>query len=255
MELLKDLEVYWTNRASGYSKVNRDELDGSQHENWKKWLSNEIKKVFPESMNSSLKILDVGTGPGFFAIILTEMGYSVTAIDYTEAMLDEAKKNAGDLVDKIDFYRMDAQNLDFPEESFDVVISRNITWNLDRPFDAYKSWHRVLKDGGLLLNFDANWYGHLFNEDLRKAYFEDRLKVSKSGVEDHYTCTDIDTMEDMALKMPLSPVNRPNWDERVLNEIGYSKVSYVCDMGKEVWSETERINYASTPMFMVKAIK
>ena len=36
----------------------------------------------------------------------------MTAIDYTEAMLEEAKKNAGELADKIDFRRMDAQNLE-----------------------------------------------------------------------------------------------------------------------------------------------
>lgn len=42
--------------------------------------------------NETYKILDIGTGPGFFSIILAEAGYQVTAVDYTEAMLEEAKK-------------------------------------------------------------------------------------------------------------------------------------------------------------------
>ena len=55
------------------------------------------------------KVLDIGTGPGFFAIILAEAGYQVTAVDYTEEMLKEAKKNAGNLAGKICWKQMNAQ--------------------------------------------------------------------------------------------------------------------------------------------------
>lgn len=34
-----------------------------------------------------IKILDIGTGPGFFPVILAEAGYKVTAVDYTQEML------------------------------------------------------------------------------------------------------------------------------------------------------------------------
>ena len=40
---------------------------------------------------------------------------------------------------------MDAQALEFEDESFDVIISRNLTWNLPHPEMAYKEWLRVLK--------------------------------------------------------------------------------------------------------------
>ena len=46
-------------------------------------------------------VLDVGTGPGFFAVILAENHYQVTAVDYTEAMLAQARKNAGELAEQI----------------------------------------------------------------------------------------------------------------------------------------------------------
>ena len=68
------------------------------------------------------------------------------------------------------FWRMDAQKLDFEDNTFDVVISRNLTWNLEHPDVAYREWVRVLKAGGRLLNFDANWYGYLYEEEQRKAY-------------------------------------------------------------------------------------
>ena len=85
-----------------------------------------------------MKILDIGTGPGFFAIILAQAGYQVTAVDYTEEMLKEARHNAGELAEKIQWLQMDAQNLDFPDQTFDAVVSRNLTWNLENPTRAYQ---------------------------------------------------------------------------------------------------------------------
>ena len=79
----------------------------------------------------------------------------MTAVDYTQEMLDTAKRNAGNLCERISFYKMDAQNLEFEDDVFDVVISRNLTWNLKDPKRAYEEWCRVLKPGGKLLNFDA----------------------------------------------------------------------------------------------------
>ena len=123
--LLSKIEQYWTGRAEGYSEVNRHELATGQDRVW----FQEIRKHLPEGKD--LKILDVGTGPGFFAILLAKEGYEVTAVDYTEAMLRQARENAGALAERICFRQMDAQHLDFPDGTFDVVISRNLTWNLE----------------------------------------------------------------------------------------------------------------------------
>ncbi len=105
----------------------------------------------------SLKILDIGTGPGFFSMILAEAGYHVTAVDYTPGMLEKAAQNAAKFIGKkkenIEFIRMDAQALDFEDESFDVIVSRNLTWNLPHPEMAYKEWLRVLKKGGQAAEF------------------------------------------------------------------------------------------------------
>ena len=104
-DLLSEIESYWTTRAEGYSEVNHKELNGMQKGAWLEVL----KSQFPEKAKEELKILDIGTGPGFFPVILAEEGYQVTAVDYTQEMLDTAKKNAGELCEKIIFYKMDAQ--------------------------------------------------------------------------------------------------------------------------------------------------
>lgn len=110
---------------------------------------------------------------------------------------------------------MDAQNLEFEDDVFDVVISRNLTWNLKDPKRAYEEWCRVLKPGGKLLNFDANWYGYLYDEEKRLSYEEDRKSVESEHLDDHYLCTDIDRMEKIALQMPLSSINRPSSGQEV----------------------------------------
>ena len=149
--ILSENKAYWTDRASGYSEVNQVELETDQRKKWSDCLHGEIVQHFPGIAAAQLRVLEIGTGPGFFAILLCELGYDVTAIDLTPAMLDEAKKNAGDMADSIRFMEMNAEALDFEDASFDVVISRNLTWNLPHPDAAYAEWARVLRPGGLLV--------------------------------------------------------------------------------------------------------
>ena len=252
-ELLQEIASYWGTRAEGYSEVNEKELAGSQREAW----LHVLEEQFPEK--EEMKILDIGTGPGFFPMILSEAGYTVTAVDYTEEMLEKAKENLGKYtkygLERVTLQRMDAQNLEFADETFDVVISRNLTWNLEKPEQAYQEWMRVLKPGGVLLNFDANWYGYLYDEEKKEAYEADRKKVEEQQLDDHYLCTDIDRMENIARQVPLSAMERPAWDTKVLESLGVCSIQTDSEIWKRVWSEEERLNYASTPMVLVRAEK
>ena len=90
-ELLQEIASYWGTRAEGYSEVNEKELAGSQREAW----LHVLEEQFPEKKKEEMKILDIGTGPGFFPMILSEAGYTVAAVDYTEEMLEKAKENLG----------------------------------------------------------------------------------------------------------------------------------------------------------------
>lgn len=254
-ELLQEIASYWGTRAEGYSEVNEKELAGSQREAW----LHVLEEQFPEKKKEEMKILDIGTGPGFFPMILSEAGYTVAAVDYTEEMLEKAKENLGKYtkygLERVTLQRMDAQNLEFADETFDVVISRNLTWNLEKPEQAYQEWMRVLKPGGVLLNFDANWYGYLYDEEKKEAYEADRKKVEEQQLDDHYLCTDIDRMENIARQVPLSAMERPAWDTKVLESLDVCSIQTDSEIWKRVWSEEERLNYASTPMFLVRAEK
>ena len=177
-ELLHSIGQYWTRRAPSYTDVIKKNLaDG-----WDQVCADELISHFPDGGDRPLRVLDIGTGPGFYAIILARRGYDVTAVDYSEGMLREAKRNAGALADKIRFARMDAQKLDFADGSFDAIVTRNLTWNLPDPAGAYREWMRVLRPGGALVNFDANWYAYLFNEDKQQEYQRHRTNARLAGV-------------------------------------------------------------------------
>ena len=251
--ILQENLQYWTGRAEGYSAVNQEELR-SNREAWRRCLGEEIRTALPDRETSSIRVLEVGTGPGFFAILLAEEGYDVTAVDLTPAMLSEARKNAGELAERIDFREMNAEALELPEGSFDVVVSRNLTWNLPHPDRAYAEWCRVLKPGGLLLVFDANWYGYLFREEARLAFEEDRRSTAEQGYADQNLGENFDVMEDIARRVPLSSLRRPDWDLRQLRALGMETRAEE-DIWQRVWSEEEKVTFASTPLFLVSAKK
>ncbi len=68
-------------------------------------------------------MLDVGTGTGRVAFILALGGARVTAVDASEEMLAIARLRAADQLLKIKFQQGDAHALDFPDRSFDAVVS------------------------------------------------------------------------------------------------------------------------------------
>ena len=197
--MLNEVESYWSRRAESYSEVVCGELDHINEINW----MNVILSQIPEE--KSIKIADMGTGPGFFAIGLAKRGYAVTAVDYTQEMLNHAMQNAGEHVSKIEWMRGDVQNLEkMQDASMDVIVTRNLTWNLEEPKRAYEEWYK---------------------------------------------------MEEIARKLELSSCERPAEDMRMIREAGFEEVQADREVWKKVWDDVEKINFASTPLFMIRAVK
>ena len=255
MNLLEEIQYYWNHRYTGYSKVNQKELEGIQRERWKK----QFKRLLPENQN--LKVLDIGTGPGFFTIILEELGYSnITGVDYSYKMLEVAKENIqkyGKEHSSIQLIQMDAQNLEFEPESFDIIVSRNLTWNLQNPQQAYSEWLRVLKPYGALFIFDANWYSFLQNEQLEKEFEAKRQKAIEEKLEDYWQGEGVDEekMTWIVQQLPLTYQQRPQWDIDYFSSQEDVSVETEENFGDLVWNYEEQLNYGATPMFCIKVVK
>ncbi|MGF1932358.1 hypothetical protein [Enterococcus casseliflavus] len=66
-----------------------------------------------------------------------------------------------------------------------------------------------------MLNFDANWYRYLFDEETRKKYDDARFMTERFLVKDCYRQTNVPRMETLAHQYSLSEKLRLAWDEHV----------------------------------------
>ena len=226
MKLVEDVREYWNLRSDGFSKSVNDETDSRG-------------TAVSETLECDLgakpgdRILDVGCGPGFFTMVLSERGMRVTGIDYSEEMLEKAKVNASAKGIEPEFVRMDACNLEFGDCSFDGVVSRNVLWNLVDPAKAYSEMLRVLKPGKRAVVMDGNFYLYLYDEDFRKMHQENQKRWKEKsaepagGHEKHRGDVDFGIIEKLAEDMPLSRELRPAWDLGVLQKLPCSSVEVV----------------------------
>lgn len=252
MNALKNtIEQYWTRRASSYTEVVRKNLADGWDGKW----ADELIRNFPKAEDRTLRVLDIGTGPGFYAIILAARGYDVTAVDVSDGMLEQARRNAGELAERIRFFKMDAQELDFSDNEFDVIVTRNLTWNLPDPVKAYGEWRRVLRDGGVMLNIDSNWYAYLFDEEEKFKRQADRENTVQAGFEDYESYDESWLMESISLTLPMGKLARPHWDTVTLLDLGFKNVSADTSVSRRLWSREEMLNYASAPCFLIRAVK
>ena len=235
------VKKYWTQRSHDFGTVRKNELENEMGQRW----LHEIERFLPEG--GSLDILDVGTGTGFFAILLAEKGHRVEGIDLTPAMLEEARRLAKQRNLDITFREMDAQNLAYPDGSFDVVISRNLTWTLPDPERAYASWFRVLKPGGVLLNFDADYAAHVRSHSVQNR------KVAPDSPYGHVGMTDALQQENDAITLSMDIGQaRPEWDGKVLTRIGFQSCQADTQVGKRLLGE---LDLTTAPMFGIFARK
>ena len=241
MEIEERVKHYWTLRSHDFGAIRKNELSG---EMGRRWLA-ELRRWLPEG--KTLDILDVGTGTGFFAILLASLGHRVTGIDLTPAMLEEGRALAAHLGLSITFLQMDAQALRFPDESFDLVLSRNLTWTLPEPEKAYGQWLRVLRPGGQLLNFDADYAANVRSESTQNC------SVAPDSPYGHVGMTQALVEENNAITLALDiGKRRPAWDTAVLQKLGAARCTADETLGRRILGDLDLEN---APMFLVSARK
>jgi len=124
MDKLKTaIQKYWNWRSKSY-------LTDRSVTIAKKWES--ILKELVSGPPGRLA-LDIGTGKGHVAVYFSRLGLSVTGIDLSENMISYARQNAAEHNLDIDFQTGDAEELEFEDNTFDVVLSRNLLWTLSSP--------------------------------------------------------------------------------------------------------------------------
>ncbi|MCJ7692913.1 MAG: class I SAM-dependent methyltransferase [Sedimentisphaerales bacterium] len=94
-----------------------------------------------------IKILEVGVGTGKnFPYYPPEA--DITAIDFSEKMIEQAKRRPGKFNLNMNPQQMDVQNLQFEDNTFDTVIGSCIFCSVPDPIKGLREVQRVCKSGG-----------------------------------------------------------------------------------------------------------
>src|SRR5262249_8709207 len=127
-----------------------------EHEGWERvankydstWSSSTRQFIPPlldaADVSGKMSILDVGCGPCFVSAVAAERGAIPIGLDSSKEMIAIAKKKFL----RIEFRQGDAQNLPFPDASFDRVAANFALLHLANPERACAEAARVLKPGG-----------------------------------------------------------------------------------------------------------
>jgi ubiquinone/menaquinone biosynthesis C-methylase UbiE len=90
------------------------------------------------------KVIDIATGPGYVAAAAARRGATVIGVDFSTAMIEEAKRHYPD----IEFREGNAEQLLFGNNLFDAAVMNFGVLHLDKPDQALAEACRVLRTGG-----------------------------------------------------------------------------------------------------------
>ncbi|WP_339267231.1 class I SAM-dependent methyltransferase [Paenibacillus sp. FSL W8-0187] len=247
-KLAQQYRDYWDKGAAVYDEIVDTEFATDSYDQWKAILNHQL------SGKQNLKILDVGTGPGFFGVLLSWMGHEVTAIDSSSEMVARANKNAKK--HNCNFKVIETDIIDYKtEERYDIIISRNVTWFLYNPVAAYQNWHGMLNDGGQVMIFDANWNLFLSNPQEAELFRKAKEEAIDQGYLPYREEKDIEEGDQLALTLPLTYVRRPGWDAEMLRYIGFAKIQVHEGFDADFYRAGEKILNRHRPMFAIVAEK
>jgi len=103
------------------------------------------------------KVLDVGCGPGVMAEDMLKRNNEFWGVDVSTEMIRQGEERFG-RNDQVHFSTGTAENLDFPDNTFDAVMSMGVIEFVDNDQQALKEMIRVLKpDGTLIVAFISKY--------------------------------------------------------------------------------------------------
>lgn len=138
----KDTEIIRKryNRTARFYNIMETMMDKSGMNSWRKAVWSEAKG----------RVLEVGVGTGRNMEYYSD-DIEVTAIDFSEKMLEKAGVRSQRLSKKVDLRLMDVQALKFPDEFFDTVITTCVFCSVPNPIKGLMEIRRVCKKDGKII--------------------------------------------------------------------------------------------------------
>jgi len=110
-----------------------------------------IKQCISKLKLDSIESLDIGCGGGILAEELARCCDKVDAIDISEASLETARKHALEEGLSINYQQAFAENLPFPDNSFNLITCCDVLEHVDDLDQVIAEVNRVLRPGGVFI--------------------------------------------------------------------------------------------------------
>jgi SAM-dependent methyltransferase len=189
------LREYWDADAETYDRSAIHALsDPVEAAAWRAAL----RRNLPEP---PARVLDAGAGTGAITVLLAELGYRVTALDLSEAMLARAREKAAGRGLDVEFAVGPADRP--PAGPFDSVVERNVLWTNPDPVGTLAAWRKATVPGGRLLVLEGHHRMGVL-DDLQRAA-SDVLRQLLGVPHDHHAHYDDDLRGQLPLAGRTSP--------------------------------------------------
>ncbi|HEX5883395.1 MAG TPA: class I SAM-dependent methyltransferase [Pyrinomonadaceae bacterium] len=136
-----------------------------EHRYTKEW---HIRAAAGFANSKNLSVLEIGCGLGTDGAQFARAGANYTGVDLTQAAVDLAKRRFELFQLPGTFLVADAERLDFPDNSFDIVYSHGVLHHTPDTAAAVREIHRVLRPGGqaIVMLYHRNSYNYRVNISL-----------------------------------------------------------------------------------------
>lgn len=163
-------------------------------------------------------VLDVGGGAGHQSFPLAQIGYEVTLLDSSSAMLDKARQRLGRLPSEVQrrvtFVQGDGENADetLHGRRFDVILCHGVLGYLEESDSMMSQLSQCAADGGIISVMTGNAHAMAVRPALERrwddalAAFDARTEIGVLGVQGR-----ADTVEELSVMMQSQGVDPVRW--------------------------------------------
>src|SRR3954452_25511530 len=122
----------------------------SYEEHGRRLVVAKLRKALGGPIRRLDRALEIGAGTGYFSLNLARAGLvgELTWTDISQGMLDELAGTAGRLGIEVETVSTDAERLDFPDNSFDLVFGHAILRHIPDLEHAFREFRHVLRPRG-----------------------------------------------------------------------------------------------------------
>lgn len=162
--------------------------------------------VVAKEIRPTDEVLECACGTGLLSGVIARKCKRLVATDFSENMLKRAHRKYGKLPN-VKFEKGDILHLEYPNESFDVVVAANVIHLLDEPYKALAELDRVCRSKGRI---------------IIPTYMNETSKGRTNGISGAIGKAGADFKREFSLETY----------KRFFQDAGYSKVKYTLCEGR-----------------------